>query len=187
MRHSYRKRNRIREFVYWGSTMNDIERAQAFRKAKKESVGFLSRVLWHLADDRDMFAESMHCALYSLYRYVDRLTGSNNPLCLYHIALSSNAAAWQRRQQNGGLENPILNENKRFTQLRKEIAQAVRQAISELPIQQSQAVVMRYIEGRPWHDIADALGTSCRHVQNHVTEAVDTIKKRVSTKRSSAA
>ena len=32
--------------------MNDTQRAQAFRQAKQQAIGFLSRVLWQLAEDR---------------------------------------------------------------------------------------------------------------------------------------
>lgn len=167
--------------------MNDTQRAQAFRQAKQEAVGFLSRVLWHLTDGRAMFAEAMHCALYSLWCEVDQFQGLNHPRSLYRIALSANAAAWERRQQNETPLDSDVCQQSRFKQLRREIAQTVRQIIAELPLEQSQAVVMRYIERRPWRDIADALGTNDRHAQHHVTEVVDTIKKKVATKRSTAA
>jgi DNA-directed RNA polymerase specialized sigma24 family protein len=168
-------------------TMNDIQRAQAFRQAKQEAVGFLSRVLWQLAEDRDMFAETMHCALFNLWRKVDQLQGHNNPRILYRIALSANADAWQRRQDNYGPTAPGECGKNRFRQLRIEIAKAVRKIIAELPVEQSQAVVMRYIERRPWDDIAEALGTNSRQAQHHVTEVVETIRRRVTTRRSSAA
>jgi len=168
-------------------TMNDIQRAQAFRQAKQEAVGFLSRVLWQLAEDRNMFAETMHCALFNLWSKVDQLQGHNNPRILYQIALSANTDAWKRRQDDRGpMDTGDCGEN-RFHKLRKKIAKAVRKIIAELPVEQSQAVVMHYIERRPWDDIADALGTNSRQAQHHVTEVVETIKRKVTTRQSTAA
>jgi DNA-directed RNA polymerase specialized sigma24 family protein len=167
--------------------MNDVERAQAFRQAKNEAIGFLSRVLWQLAEDRAMFAESMHCALFNLWQNADQLQGHDTPCLLYRIALSANSEAWQRRRDNRDPIQDTEPAKSRFRQLRKEIAKAVRKIIAELPLEQSQAVVMRYIERRPWDDIADALGTNSRHAQHHLTEVVETIKRKVASKRSTAA
>lgn len=160
--------------------MNDKQRAKIFREAKQQSLGFLSRILWQLSQDREMFAEAMHCALFSLWRYVDQLRGGNNPRLLYRIALSANADAWQRRQQQDKPDRAKVRESREKRQLRQEIAQAVRQAIAELPLKQSQAVVMRYIEKRPWRDIADTLKTTDTRVQRQVEYAVRTLREKVS-------
>ena len=161
--------------------MNEIQKAQVFRQVKQQSMGFLSRLLWNLSEDHDMFVESMRCALFGVWRHADQLKGNNNPRRLYQIALSANAAAWQRSLHDPKTKScqAVSREKDLYRQIRKEISQAVRRVIAELPLEQSQAVVMRYIERHPWDNIADALGTTSDHAQDHVTKAVDTIKSRV--------
>jgi RNA polymerase sigma factor (sigma-70 family) len=163
--------------------MKDLERATAFYEAKKTYIGFLSTILWQLTGERELFAEAMHCALFGMWRYVDKLQGKKTMETLYHIALTANATAWQNRiRGKAKIAAPIVGDpqrRKRYGQLRREFAATVRQAITELPLQQSKAVVMRYVHKKDYRDIARDLGCSWTSAKSYVDKAVATLKQKV--------
>jgi RNA polymerase sigma factor (sigma-70 family) len=154
--------------------MNEQERISAFRQAKKEYLDFLTRVLWQLSDSRERFVQSMHCALFGLWRQVDKVTGPETFKVLYHIALSANALAWRET-----LPTAQAPPTSRHAQTHKEIGQAVRKAIAELPLEQSETVAMRYIGGKNVREIASTLGLSKDEAERHINQAVETLKRKV--------
>ncbi|MFC1762863.1 RNA polymerase sigma factor [Planctomycetota bacterium] len=162
--------------------MNDIERITAFKQAKKLYVNFLATVLWQLADTRERFAQSMHCALFGLWRQVDKVQGPQAFKVLYRIALSANTLAWR-----SPIPTAPTTGDTRYTRLRQEIAQTTRKAIAELPLEQSEAVVMRYISKRGLGDIAESLGVSKTRAQRRLCQAVETLKRKVGSRSPSAA
>ncbi len=154
--------------------MNEKERISAFRRAKKEYLNFLATVLWQLSDSRERFVQSMHCALFGLWRQVDQVTGPETFRVLYHIALSANALAW--RETLPTAKTPPAS---RHAQTHAEIGQAVRKAIAELPLEQSETVAMRYIGGKNVVEIAVTLGVTRGEAECHINQAVETLKRKV--------
>ncbi|MFC1762879.1 RNA polymerase sigma factor [Planctomycetota bacterium] len=162
--------------------MNDARRAKIFYKVKEKYLRFLSAVLWKLSGDRELFTEAMQYALLGMWEHVDKLERPTAQSYIYRIALSANSKAWRNRVGRDGQGQPewlAAVSNPEDSMVRAEQRAQVRQALAELPVKQSQAVVMRYLEQRDYPDVAERLGCSPTSARSHVSKAVAALREKL--------
>jgi RNA polymerase sigma factor (sigma-70 family) len=163
--------------------MRDSKRLELFEKLNREHAPFINAVLWKLTADADLFAEALQYAMLGIWQNLEKLTGPK--ACpersrragayIYRIALSANSKAWRNRVGKNGqipITKPPANDP-----LDEETLTIVRKEIAKLPEQQSQAVVMRYIEQNDYEVIADKLNCTEDTARSHVSKAIASLRK----------
>ena len=162
--------------------MKHSERVKQFNRIRATYSLFLTSVLWKLAGDRELFAEAMQYTLLEIWQRVEKLRGEKAGAYIYRIALSANSKAWRNRTgRNGHIDPSLLEAEAAQSDVagRMETAKIVRRAIAELPAQQSQAIVMRYLEQHDYQAIAEKLKCSKAGARSHVSKAMATLKSRL--------
>jgi len=162
--------------------MKHSERVELFNRIRARYAIFLTSVLWKLAGDRELFAEAMQYTLFEMWQRIDKLRGDDAGAYLYRIALSANSKAWRNRvgkngRINADLLSPAPGQDEALA--RREMARVVRRAVAELPAQQSQAIVMRYLEQHDYDAIAEKLNCTPASARSHVSKAMATLKGRL--------
>ncbi len=161
--------------------MKHSERVELFNRIRARYSMFLTSVLWKLSGDRELFTEAMQYTLFEMWQHIEKLGGEDAGAYLYRIALSANSKAWRNRiGRNGHIDANLLSPQpgQDETLVRKEMIHLVRRAVSELPSQQSQAIVMRYLEQHDYNAIADRLNCTPASARSHVSKAMATLKAR---------
>ena len=164
--------------------MKHSERLEIFEKVRGDYSVFLLSVLWKLTGDRELFIEAMQYALLFMWQNVEKLKTEKAGGYIYRIALSANSRAWRNRiGKNGHFDrNQTSNEEKPVDDIaRAEQAEKVRKAISLLPAKQGKAIVMRYLEQQDYESIAGKLRCSRTGARSHVSKALATLKKKLTT------
>jgi RNA polymerase sigma factor (sigma-70 family) len=162
--------------------MKYSRQVEIFRQARTRHIGFLSSVLWKLTGDRELFTEAMQYALLGMWRNVEKLDGEKAGAYIYRIALTANSKAWRNRIGKDGQigEEQIIAEQTPQREIADvELAEKVRQAVSQLPTKQAKAIVMRYLEQRDYKDVAKKLNCSEAGARSNVSKAIATLKKRL--------
>ncbi|HEX40663.1 MAG TPA: sigma-70 family RNA polymerase sigma factor [Phycisphaerales bacterium] len=162
--------------------MKHSEQVELFNRIRARYAMFLTSVLWKLAGDRELFTEAMQYTLFEMWQRIDKLRGDNAGAYLYRIALSANSKAWRNRVGKNGRINadllcPAPGQDEALA--RREMARIVRRAVAELPAQQSQAIVMRYLEQHDYDAIAEKLNCTQASARSHVSKAMATLKGRL--------
>jgi RNA polymerase sigma factor (sigma-70 family) len=163
--------------------MKYSDRLEIFEKARVKYAEFLTAVLWRLTGDRELFAEAMQNALLLMWQNVEKLRGEKTGGYIYKIALSANSRAWRNRiGKNGQLpkDNAEGEKNPGDDIERIELAKKLRKTISQLPENQSAAIVLRYFEQKEYDAIAEKLGCSNAGARSHVSKALATLKNKLS-------
>jgi RNA polymerase sigma factor (sigma-70 family) len=163
--------------------MRYTKRLELFEKLNREHAPFINAVLWKLTADADLFAEALQYAMLGIWQNLEKLTGPK--ACpersrragayIYRIALSANSKAWRNRTGKNG-QIPITKPPENDA-LDEETLTIVRKEIAKLPEQQSQAVVMRYIEQNDYEVIADKLDCTEDTARSHVSKAIASLRK----------
>ncbi len=161
--------------------MDQVRRMEVFGRCRQRYAGYITAVLWKLTGDRELFAEAMQYAMLGLWQHVEQLEGDKATAYLYRIMLTANSKAWRQRVGKDGqfARDPGLHEGPEHQSSSGELVEAVRQAISRLPVKQAKAVTMRYLEQREYGDIAGHLGCSEAGARSHVAKAVAALKRKL--------
>ena len=129
--------------------MNYVKRAELFMQLRAKHIDYISSVLWKLTGDRELFTEAMQYTLLGIWQHVEKLNGRKAGAYIYRIVLTANSRARRDRIGKNGHFSPdkIDCEKDPVEKIgRSELAVQVRKAISRLPVKQSRAIVMRYLE-----------------------------------------
>lgn len=164
--------------------MKQADRREQFEAIFERHGDFLKACLWKLTGDTDRFADAWQDVLIAVWRHLEKINDRNARAYLYRIVLSSASRAWRIRS---GAASPlpeflICPEKGPLEQtLDTELADAVRREIARLPLQQGQAVAMRYLESRDYCQIADVLDCTEAAARSHVSKALAGLRKRLRT------
>ena len=166
--------------------MKNEEQAKAFYEAKKRYLTFLSSLLWQLTGTPELFHEALYHALFGVWRQADKLKGKKAQKILYRIALTANAVVWQNRELTADSDLFITDasgQTDRYQDTRQEFARIVRKTLSELPLDQSQVVVMRYIERKAYWEMAETLECPWVAVKHAAEKGLKALKARISARQ----
>jgi len=164
--------------------MKYSRQVEIFRQARTRHIGFLASVLWKLTGDRELFTEAMQYALLGMWQNVEKLDGEKAGAYIYRIALTANSKAWRNRIGRDGQigeEQIIAGQTPQREIADVELAEKVRQAITQLPAKQAKAIVMRYLEQEDYQTIARKLGCSEAGARSNVSKAVASLKRKLAT------
>ncbi len=163
--------------------MRYSKRLELFEKLKNEYAAYLTSTLWKLTGNADIFAEAFQYALLAVWMNLEKLTGPQAGAYIYRIALSANSKAWRIRIGKDGQipETAVFKKPAADGPVDEETLNLVRSEIANLPEQQSQAVVMRYIDQHDYRTIADKLDCSEETARSHVSKAISALKEKLST------
>ncbi|MBN2138121.1 MAG: sigma-70 family RNA polymerase sigma factor [Sedimentisphaerales bacterium] len=162
--------------------MKHSERLKLFDKVRARYSVFLTRSLWKLTGDREIFTEAMQYCLFEMWRHVEKLDGETAGAYIYRIALSANSKAWRNRVgRNGDIPaNLPGSDEKPDRELdRAEAARFVRRQISQLPKKQAKAIVLRYFEQHDYEMIAEKLSCSKAGARSNVSRAMATLRSKL--------
>ena len=162
--------------------MEYSKRLKAFEGVKGRYNGFLTAVLWRLTGERELFAEAYQTALMKIWQNVEKLDSPAAGAYIYRIALSANSTAWKKRISKDGhisIEQSEIEPAAVEQGIDNELIEAVRKAITKLPVKQSTALVMRYLEQKDYSDIAEALCCSEISARSNVSKALTAVKKKL--------
>lgn len=144
---------------------HDVEELEALaRRAMGPMLGAVRRFARDDADADDMFQG----AWVRIQEKIDRLVDARNPVA-WCVAVAVNHAKGvlrhrARRPETVSLEDvgePVDSEiDPDAKMVRREVVEAVREALAWLPEREGKAVVMRMVEQRPIAETAEALGMS---------------------------
>lgn len=168
--------------------MNHTRRMEIFHKVREQYLGLLTGVLWKLSGERELFAEAMQYALMGLWEHVEKLDRPTAASYVYRIALSANSKAWRQRIGRDGsasLERCALDNDPEARLMHAELSEQVRRALALLSTQQSQALVLRYLDQRDYADVAQQLGCSPAAARSHVSKALAAMKQKLSSQAGS--
>jgi len=162
--------------------MKYSKRVEVFKQIEAKYAGFLTSVLWKLTGDRELFAEALQYATLGMWRNVEKLNTEKAGAYVYRIALSANSKAWRNRIGKDGQISQA-----RFSVVKdpaeklgsSELAAKVRQTISQLPVRQGRAIVMRYLQQQNYEVIAERLCCSEATARSHVSKALATLKNKL--------
>ncbi|MGD0077923.1 MAG: sigma-70 family RNA polymerase sigma factor [Sedimentisphaerales bacterium] len=160
--------------------MRDSKRLELFEKLNREHAPFINAVMWKLTADADLFAEALQYAMLGIWQNLEKLTGPKAGAYIYRIALSANSKAWRNRTGKNG-QIPITKPPENDA-LDEETLTIVRKEIAKLPEQQSQAIVMRYIEQSDYRLIADKLDCTEDTARSHVSKALNALRNNLAGK-----
>ncbi len=158
--------------------MRYSKRLELFEQLKNKYEGFLTSTLWKLTADAEIFAEAYQYVLLGIWQNIEKLNCPQAGGYIYRIALSANSRAWQNRVGRDG-ETNLTAEHAEITEINKadeELLSVVRNEISNLPEQQAEAIVMRYIEQMEYKEIADKLNCAEDTARSHVSKAISTLR-----------
>jgi RNA polymerase sigma factor (sigma-70 family) len=156
-------------------------RLELFEKLRSEYAGYLTSTLWKLTGNTEIFTEAFQYALLQIWLKLEKLTGPQAGAYIYRIALSANSKAWRNRIGRDGqipkayvLKNPTAP-----SPADEETINLVRKEIAKLPEKQAQAVVMRHIDQRDYHTIADKLNCTEDTARSHVSKAIAALREKL--------
>jgi RNA polymerase sigma factor (sigma-70 family) len=162
--------------------MKYSRQVEIFRQARTRHIEFLASVLWKLTGDRELFTEAMQYALLGMWQNVEKLNGEKAGAYIYRIALTANSKAWRNRIGKDGQigEEQIIAEQTPQREIADvELAEKVRQAITQLPTKQAKSIVMRYLEQRDYKDVAEKLNCTEAGARSNVSKALATLKHKL--------
>lgn len=161
--------------------MDQVRRTELFGRCRVRYAGYMASVLWKLTGDRELFAEAMQYAMLGIWQHVEQLEGDKATAYLYRIMLTANSKAWRERVgKDGHLAREVeLHDSPDQEVGKEEWVAMVRQTISQLPVKQTKAITMRYLEQREYGDIAEQLGCSEAGARSHVAKAFAALKSRL--------
>jgi RNA polymerase sigma factor (sigma-70 family) len=164
--------------------MKYSERAEVFRQLRTRYCGFLTLVLWKLTGDRELFTEAMQYALLGMWQNVEKLNGRKAGAYIYRIALTANSKAWRNRIGRDGQishSHAAIEEDPAARIGESELVVMVRRTIAQLPVKQSRAIVMRYLEQQDYKGISAELCCTEAGARSHVSKAIATLKRKLAT------
>jgi RNA polymerase sigma factor (sigma-70 family) len=158
--------------------MRYSKRLELFEKLRLQFTGYLTSTLWKLTGDSDIFAEALQYSLLAIWMNLEKLIGPQAGAYIYRIALSANSKAWRNRAGKDGQipkSSAMINPTAKCP-ADEETLNLVRKEISNLPQQQAQAIVMRYIDQHDYRAIADKLNCTEDTARSHVSKAINTLR-----------
>ena len=162
--------------------MKYSKRAEVFRQLRTRYSGFLTSVLWKLTGDRELFTEAMQYAMLGMWQNVEKLNGKKAGSYIYRIALTANSKAWRNRIGRDGQisrSQAAIEEDPAARIGESELAVMVRRTIAQLPVKQSRAIVMRYLEQQDYKGISAELCCTEAGARSHVSKAIATLKRKL--------
>jgi RNA polymerase sigma factor (sigma-70 family) len=163
--------------------MRHETRLRQFEAICREHNGFLRASVWKLTGRDEPFAEAWQNVLMGIWRHVEKLNGHNDRSYLYRIVLSAISKAWRNRADGSEADLDALaaaGKDPLELAVDAELADRVRREIARLPARQGQAVMMRYLEGRDYRQIAGELACGEAAARSHVSKALAALRKRLS-------
>ena len=158
------------------------KRLESFADAQEQYTGFLKSVLWKLTGDVELFSEAMQYSLLKMWQHAEKLQSKKAGAYIYRIALSAASQAWRNRSGrdgNCGLVHIVTVEESYRKVADTEILELTRRAISNLPVKQSRAIVMRYFEEKGYDILASELNCSEATARSHVSKAIRKLKLKI--------
>jgi RNA polymerase sigma-70 factor (ECF subfamily) len=146
------------------------------------------RSVWRIVRDPDDFNDAFQGALATIWKHVSRIRRHPNPHALI-LRICVNAAydvlrrkARRRRREaleaiTANLPDPAPSVAERLQN--KEKRAEIFRAISQLPRNQAEAILMRFAQELSYSDIAQALGCSEVTARTHVSRARAWLCKRL--------
>jgi RNA polymerase sigma factor (sigma-70 family) len=162
--------------------MNYPKRVELFKAVRIKYTRFLASVLWKLTGDRELFTEAMQYALLGMWENIRKLNSEKAGAYIYRIALSSNSKAWRNRIGRDGKFVTCridLDKNSDEKVQKEELVSIVKREISNLPVRQGRALVMRYLEQLDYRQIAQKLRCTEASVRSHVSKAIGSLRVRL--------
>jgi len=162
--------------------MKQADQREQFEAIFERHGDFLKACLWKLTGDTDRFADAWQNVLIAVWRHLVKINDRNARAYLYRVVLSSASRAWRTRPGAvDSLPDVLICPDKgplEQTQDR-EITDTVRREIARLPLQQGQAVILRYLENSEYSQIACALDCTEAAARSHVSKALAGLRKRL--------
>jgi RNA polymerase sigma factor (sigma-70 family) len=162
--------------------MNYPKRVELFKEVRVKYTRFLASVLWKLTGDKELFAEAMQYALLGMWENIRKLNSEKASGYIYRIALSANSKAWRNRiGRDGKLVTCRIDSYKNSDEKVQtdELVSIVKREISNLPVRQGRALVMRYLEQLDYRQIAKKLRCTEASVRSHVSKAIGSLRVRL--------
>jgi RNA polymerase sigma factor (sigma-70 family) len=162
--------------------MNYPKRVELFKEVRVKYTRFLASVLWKLTGDKELFAEAMQYALLGMWENIRKLNSEKASGYIYRIALSANSKAWRNRiGRDGKLVTCRIDSDKNSDEKVQtdELVSIVKREISNLPVRQGRALVMRYLEQLDYRQIAKKLRCTEASVRSHVSKAIGSLRVRL--------
>ena len=160
---------------------HDVGELEAlFRQAKGPVLEAVRRFARDDADADDMFQD----AWVRIQEKLDRLVDARNPVA-WCVAVAANHAKGVLRQRARRPETVALEDvgepvdpetDPEVVMARRELVEAVREALGWLPEREGKAVVMRLLERRSIAETAEALGLSVAGARQLVRRGVRKLK-----------
>lgn len=160
--------------------------ADAFAHLYRANVQAIYRYIYHRVNDvhlaEDLTGDVFTRALKSMATYRDQ--GKPFVAWLYRIAHARVVDYYRmtnRRPQESDVEaEPIpVNANMDEGILRRQMAMALREAISTLTDEQQQVVILRFIEGQPIEMVAEMMGKNANAIKALQHRALRTLASRL--------
>ncbi len=162
--------------------MDHRERIRQFERLQKQHSRFLRGVLWKLTGDRDRFEEALQESFIQMWRFGHKMNGTMNSSYIYRIAQSAAAKAWRnsRLRPAGLVETDCTHTNDPDqTMIAAEQLDRLRHTIAALPIRQGRALIMRYLEGYEYSELAEKMSCTESTARSHVSKALATLKQKL--------
>ncbi len=162
--------------------MDYARQVEMFKSVRSKYNRLLISVLWRLTGDRELFAEAMQYALLGMWENIRKLNSEKAGAYIYRIALSANSKAWRNRiGRDGKFVTSQVNSDKNCDEKVQtdELASIVKREISNLPVRQGRAIVMRYLEQLDYREIAEKLHCTEASVRSHVSKAIGRLRVRL--------
>jgi RNA polymerase sigma factor (sigma-70 family) len=163
--------------------MRHEARLRQFEAICRQHDGFLKAGVWKLTGNEEQFAEAWQNVLTAIWQHGEKFNGHNDRSYLYRIVLSAASKAWRNRPNGSEADfDAVTSPDKDPLEQAgdSELADRVRREIARLPVQQGQAVMMRYLEGRDYRHIAGELDCSEPAARSHVSKALSNLRQRLS-------
>lgn len=166
--------------------MEHQERIRQFEILQKRYSRFLRSVLWKLTGDRDRFEEALQESFLQMWRFGHKIDGTMNSSYIYRIAQSAAAKVWRNsrvRLTELTDTDTIYTNGPDQTMIATEQLDRIRRTIAALPIQQGRALIMRYLEGYEYSELAERMSCTEATARSHVCKALAALKQKLGTPR----
>ena len=177
-----------------GGSCSDVDTHEKLEELAEQHYERLFRAAMFMAGDEDVAAELVQETFAAATKAIERFKGRSSYYTWLYGILLNKFRGWLRRKGGPGSldrkaeqldagnvgELVIAEEPDAAEKLeRKEAARAVRQALDELPPHHRGVLVLRYLEGRPYAEIAEMMDCSIGTVKSRIHYALQKIGKKL--------
>jgi RNA polymerase sigma-70 factor (ECF subfamily) len=154
-----------------------------YNRYERPLFSFVLRFVGNRSVAEDLFQQTWMKVIGGLEKYEERgsfsswLFGIANNCCLDHVRKVSRAKVNDFVSSGGMDQLPGKNRDPEKTVIETEKSEWLQNAISQLPLEQRQVVLMRLTGEIPFKEIAEALNTSINTVLGRMHYAVQSLRK----------